>query len=274
MKTTRFLRFLLIMPLIVTVLSGCGDDESKDEAGIVMMSVSSEITVMNALGADALCPVECMLVRIEGEDGQWRPLPMGSIEHFNYERGHEYELRVKRTILANPPMDGSDRTYTLLSVVSDRMVTAPEEPVEKVVKSESDIEYAALAPIKKYAVDSVFYVNADGTIENANHETMPSYNNKRIWVTDILDKAGPDWVDLQRVTYMAVYTYVFSPLTTTVRLVRINYGGPLFKDVIPQEEFAHITQSMKSGEELTYTLILANVYKKGLQKQVLTVRKK
>jgi len=58
------------MPLVVTVLSGCGDDEPKDEVGIVMMSVSSEVTVINALGADALCPVECMLVRIEGEDGQ------------------------------------------------------------------------------------------------------------------------------------------------------------------------------------------------------------
>ena len=42
--------------------------------------------------------------------------------------------------------------------------------------------------------------------------------------------------------------------------------GPMFKDVVPEDEFTHITQSMQSGEEVRYALILANVYKKGLQK--------
>ncbi|MBQ4627969.1 MAG: DUF4377 domain-containing protein [Clostridia bacterium] len=32
------------------------------------------------------------------------------IKGFTYERGHEYELLVIRTILANPPMDSSGKT--------------------------------------------------------------------------------------------------------------------------------------------------------------------
>ena len=47
----------------------------------------------------------------------------------------------------------------------------------------------------------------------------------------------------------------------------------MFKDVIPENEFIHITQSMKSGEELRYALILANVRKMGLQKLEFTIKK-
>ena len=40
------------------------------------------------------------------------------IEGFDYEWGYTYVLKVKRTILKNPPMDGSDRTYSLVKVIS------------------------------------------------------------------------------------------------------------------------------------------------------------
>ena len=38
----------------------------------------------------------------------------------------------------------------------------------------------------------------------------------------------------------------------------------MFKNVVPENEFTRITQSMNSGEEVHYALILANVHKKGL----------
>jgi hypothetical protein len=47
----------------------------------------------------------------------------------------------------------------------------------------------------------------------------------------------------------------------------------MFKNIIPENEFAHITQTMKSGEELKYVLILANVSKKGLQKLEFNIKK-
>ena len=39
---------------------------------------------------------------------------------FVYERGHEYELLVKRTTLANPPQDSSKYSYELVLIVSDK----------------------------------------------------------------------------------------------------------------------------------------------------------
>ena len=47
----------------------------------------------------------------------------------------------------------------------------------------------------------------------------------------------------------------------------------MFKDVVPEDEFNHITGSMQAGEELHYALILANVYKLGLQKLEFTLKK-
>ena len=47
----------------------------------------------------------------------------------------------------------------------------------------------------------------------------------------------------------------------------------MFKNVGPENEYTRITQSMNSGEEVRYALILANVYKKGLQKVEFTIKK-
>lgn len=57
-------------------------------------------------------------------------------------------------------------------------------------------------------------------------------------------------------------------------MVRTDYSGPLFRDVIPEAEFEHITQDMKSGDELQYQLVLLNVDKKGLQKVQFTITKR
>ena len=59
-------------------------------------------------------------------------------------------MRVKRTILANPPMDASDRTYSLVRILDDRLVAEPEVPVEKDIKSEEDIAYYDLCPFEKH----------------------------------------------------------------------------------------------------------------------------
>lgn len=48
--------------------------------------------------------------------------------------------------------------------------------------------------------------------------------------------------------------------------------GTIYTNVVSEDEFARITQSMNSGEEVSYTLILANVNKKGLQKVEFTIK--
>ena len=99
-----------------------------------------------------------MLVMSEDNPGVWEPLGFGKIEGFTYERGHEYYLSVRRTILANPPADASDRTYSLIRILEDRVVTEPEVPVDEEITSEEDIEYHDLCPFEKYAISKEFVV--------------------------------------------------------------------------------------------------------------------
>ncbi|MBQ8501073.1 MAG: DUF4377 domain-containing protein [Bacteroides sp.] len=235
------------------------------------MSVSSETGVMYPPFFEE--GVECMLVMSEDNPGVWEHLGFGAIEGFTYERGHEYYLRVIRTILANPPMDASNRTYSLKDIIEDRIVAKPEVPIEKEIQSEDDIEYQDLCPFEKYAIAKELIVDDNGQIFYADGDPLPSYDAARIWIENVLDKGNPNWVKFQSVPYQATYSYVFSPLTEDIRLVRNESSGPMFKNVIPENEFTHITQEMKSGEELKYTLILTNVYKKGLQKLEILIEK-
>ena len=46
-------------------------------------------------------------------------VPYGDIEGFEYQQGHEYELKVQKTTLANPPADASNIAYKLLEIISD-----------------------------------------------------------------------------------------------------------------------------------------------------------
>lgn len=264
--------------VIIAGLTSCSDDEPKDSVKEIRMQVSAETGVMYAWPDDKMeHPIECMLVKMDGESQEWQHLGFGQIEGFTYERGHEYYLAVKRTILANPPADASDRTYVLVSVLQDRLVAEPEVPVDKEIKTEADIEYQDLCPFAKYGVGSAIVVDDEGKIDSKVEydkvSPLPSYDKARIWLVNILDRNDPNWVKFQTVPYQATYSYVLSPFSDKIRLVRNESSGPMFKNVIPADEFARI-KSMKSEERVSYALILANVHKKGLQKVTFDVVKK
>ncbi len=267
-----FIPFLLIIAFLATV--GCSEDkhEPKDVVKEIKMYVSSETDSMSVFGSEQR--IECMLVMSEDDPGKWKTLDFNAINGFTYERGHEYYLSVKRTILANPPMDSSDRTYSLIRILEDKLVKEPEVSVDKEIKSEKDIEYQDLCPFEKYAITKEFVVNGDGKIFYGDGSSLPSYEAACIWLEDVLDKEDPNWVKFESVSYMAIYSYVLSPFTDDIRIVRNKSHGPMFKDVVPEDEFTRITQSMKSGEEVRYALILANVHKKGLQKVEFIIRKR
>lgn len=271
----KFTTFLLMF--ICLFWTACKDDDKPtDIVKEIAMSVSSETGIMYALfDTDKEYPIECMLVKTEDNSKEWQPLAFDAIEGFTYERGHEYELRVKRTILANPPMDAPDRTYSLVSILQDRLVTEPKVPDDKEIQSEEDIEYEESCPINKYAIamGTELLVDSEGNIRYNDGDPLPSYDMARLWIENILPKDDPNWIDLQRIPYMATYIYVLSPLTDEIRLIRNGSSGPMFKDVVPEDEFNHITGSMQADEELHYALILANVYKLGLQKLEFTLKK-
>ena len=274
MNAKDFFGILLMAMFAVVGLTACSNDEPKDSVKEIRMQVSAETGVMYAWGDDKKeNPIECMLVMSEDNPGVWESLGFNSIEGFTYVRGHEYYLSVRRTILANPPADASDRTYSLIRILQDRVVTEPEVPVDEEITSEEDIEYYDLCPLEKYAVSKGYIVDENGKIFYDDGSLLPSYDMARIWLEDVLDKGDPNWVKFQSVPYQATYSFVLSPFTDDIRLVRNDSHGPMFKDVVPEDEFTHITQTIQSSEEVRYTLILANVYKKGIQKLEFTIKK-
>ena len=277
MKTMKIWRIMFLM-LAAFSLASCSsdDDNDKDITKEINMSVSAESGVMydpfDSMGEH---PIECMRVMTEDEPGQWQNLYFSSIKGFTYERGHEYELRVKRTILANPPQDASNRTYELVRILADKKVEDVAEPVEKEVKSEADIEYEQQCPVEKYAIakGGEYMVDADGKMTYADGTPTPEFDkHAQIYLENILDKSHPLWQAGAR--YQATYAYVLSPFTDEIRLVPGNRSAFLFKNILAESEMEHVKQSMKQGETLHYNLILANVYKRGIQKVEFTIKKK
>ena len=269
MKKTLNLLFLL---LAVFAVSSCSsdDDEKKDSVKEITIYVSSETGESYGFNST---PEECMLVKFDNPNGEWEHLGLYRIEGFTYVKGHEYELRVKMTTLANPPADGYSHKYLLVKIVQDKLVKETETPTDNSVKSESDIEYQELCPYNKYDIEDNYIVDGEGNIYKGNGWPKPSYEHSRIYVENVLDKGDDNWGKFNSIPYQAYCSYVISPLTDDIRLVYNEDGGPLFKDVIPESEFEYITKKMNSGEKLQYFLILANVYKKGLQKLKFTITK-
>ena len=269
MKKTLNLLFLL---LAVFAISSCSsdDDEKKDSVKEITIYVSSETGESYGFNST---PEECMLVKFGNPNGEWEHLGLYRIEGFTYVKGHEYELRVKMTTLANPPADGYSHKYLLVKIVQDKLVKETETPTDNSVKSESDIEYQELCPYNKYETEDNYIVDGEGNIYKGNGWPKPSYEHSRIYIENVLDKGDDNWVKFNSIPYQAYCSYVISPLTDNVRLVYNEDGGPLFKNVIPESEFEYITKKMNSGEKLQYFLILANVYKKGLQKLKFTITK-
>lgn len=269
MKKTLNLLFLL---LAVFAVSSCSsdDDEKKDSVKEITIYVSSETGESYGFNST---PEECMLVKFDNPNGKWEHLGLYRIEGFTYVKGHEYELRVKMTTLANPPADGYSHKYLLVKIVQDKLVKETETPTDNSVKSESDIEYQELCPYNKYETEDNYIVDGEGNIYKGNGWPKPSYEHSRIYVENVLDKGDDNWGKFNSIPYQAYCSYVISPLTDDIRMVYNEDGGPLFKDVIPESEFEYITKKMNSGEKLQYYLILANVYKKGLQKLKFTITK-
>ena len=268
---------LMFMMLAAFSLASCSsDDDDKDITKEIIMNVSAEPGVMydlfDSMGEH---PIECMQVMTEDEPGQWQYLHFSEVKGFTYERGHEYVLRVKRTILANPPQDANNRIYELVRILADKKVEEVAEPVEKEVKSEADIEYEQQCPVEKYAIakGGEYMVDADGKMTYADGTPTPEFDkHAQIYLENVLDKNHPLWQAGAR--YQATYAYVLSPFTDEIRLVPGNRSAFLFKNILAESEMEHVKQSMKQGETLHYNLILANVYKRGIQKVEFTIKKK
>lgn len=82
----------------------------------IIMTVSHE-TVYLRYGPDGDGPAECILVMDEDYPDEWRPVLCGEIEGFDYARGYEYTLRVRRTFVKGMGNEGSAIEYQLVEVL-------------------------------------------------------------------------------------------------------------------------------------------------------------
>ena len=128
--------------LISVLWVGCDKDEPIDKVEIIKMYVSAETGTYTPWGSEV--PVECMLVKEDG-DLEYSHLAFGGIQGFDYVRGHEYELEVRKTTLANPPADGSNIAYELLKIINDIPPVTPK-PEELPEEAKFKLEMVQLVP--------------------------------------------------------------------------------------------------------------------------------
>lgn len=269
--------FLFIACLFVTSCND--DDEPKDKTKDIIMSVSEEPGVTyDIFDSEGKCPMVCMRVMDEDFPGEWRNLPMSAIEGFNYEIGHMYTLKVRRTILANPPADASAYTYKLLTVLEDRIWPEPKPDDNKIVVTcEEDIPYADKCPYHIYDLyKDAFVIDSKGKMHYANYgEGSNGFDLSiaAIRLEHVIENTSPEFPEFNKIDKMAYCAYVLSPLTDKIEKVYLTRAALYLKDVISQELYDEIVTEYESGKTLEYSLVLANIRGYGLQKVHFTISK-
>ena len=119
MKTMKLWRIAFVMLAAFSLASCSSDDENKDIVDQVIIYVSAETGTYNNVPDNTY--LEGMMMREQGENAFYC-VSFQEITGFTYERGHEYELLVKRTTLANPPQDSGKYRYELVRIVSDKKI--------------------------------------------------------------------------------------------------------------------------------------------------------
>lgn len=274
----KTLAFILCIILSITV-TACSDDEPKDMIKDIMMSVSEEPGVMYDLFDDeGKYPVMCLRVMDEDFPGEWRNLSINAIEGFEYEIGHMYTIRVRRTILANPPADASSYTYKLLSIYEDRVWPSEDEPKEEIIVSrEEDIPYDDKCPYHIYDLyrNGDFVIDKSGKIGYHGYDKFDylGYDDIALHLEFAIPKGSPDFLEFNRWGKMAYCAYVISPLTDKVEKVRLDKGNLYLKKIISKDLYDEIVTKYESGTTLQYSLVLANIDGYGLQKVRFSITK-
>ena len=113
---------IIVIALLAAILglTSCNRDSIyEDKVEQVTIFVSAETGTYQNVPDNNY--VEGMMIREQGESTSYC-VSFQTITGFTYERGHEYELLVKRTTLANPPQDSGKYRYELVRIVSDSKV--------------------------------------------------------------------------------------------------------------------------------------------------------
>ena len=120
--------FVVVMVILTSLIVACtpgagngGEPTANDNK--LTMYVGAETA--DCVG---VAPQQCLVVKFD-PNASWE-FEYDGIDGFDYEPGFEYELRVQRVDVPNPPADGSSFYYQLVEVVSKTAVSTTTTPVE------------------------------------------------------------------------------------------------------------------------------------------------
>lgn len=144
--TSKYLKTALLA-VISIIWVGCDKDTPLNDTYTDITLYVSETTVWETAGSVASA-IEYLQVK-EKHSTEWQRLAMGSIKGFDYVHGHAYELAVRKTMLANPPADALNTTYTLLEVISDTPSVTPK-PDELPEEAKFKLKMVQLTPFMSF----------------------------------------------------------------------------------------------------------------------------
>lgn len=104
-----FTAVIMTCLLGITCLSSClnDDDDDVDVVKNIIMNVDSEPCEVYPFGWEITSPAPGMKIKEENSK-EWQNESQYAIEGFTFEPGYFYILKVKKTILANPPADSGN----------------------------------------------------------------------------------------------------------------------------------------------------------------------
>ena len=109
---------ILLATTCIASCTGSDDDSKQDKVVSVKIEIQPEACAVYGLFDDQrTSPLPGMTMKEEGWS-QWENHEQTTISGFTFEEGYCYQLLVRKTILANPPADGSAWTYQLIEVLS------------------------------------------------------------------------------------------------------------------------------------------------------------
>lgn len=105
----RILRVTVLCFFALLAMASC------NKSANTLTLVITPDPVMKRVGL-SMAETEHMVAIDEAKDTLY--FYLGEIHDFKYEKGFEYKIEVKKTIIDNPPADASNVSYSLVKVIS------------------------------------------------------------------------------------------------------------------------------------------------------------
>lgn len=111
MKNITYLLIAIIFISFLTI--SCDKDDNSDRTIEITATVYHKHVDYPTFPANTL--IKGIKIK-ETNSSEWTTL--SSIERFDFVEGYEYQVKLQKTYLANPPQDGSNITYKLDEIIS------------------------------------------------------------------------------------------------------------------------------------------------------------